>query len=248
LVYQLSTLEQVGYVTLPGFNDVHHVYPNPDGHLLIANTGLDMVLEISERGEVIREWAALDEDAWSRFSRETDYRGMYTQPHASHPNFIFMYGDEIWVTRFRQMDAICLTNNERRIHIGGARVHDGIVRGHLVYFTRVDGWIVVADLRDASIVASYDLNECNESEGTLLGWCRGIEILDDDVMVVGFSRLRSTKLEDNVRWARRKLRGRKHTRTLPTRLTAFDPNRNAVIWEYDLEPAGCNAVFSVHHM
>lgn len=41
-------------ISLPCFNDLHHVVPSPDGSLIIPVTGLDAVAEISPDGNLIR--------------------------------------------------------------------------------------------------------------------------------------------------------------------------------------------------
>ena len=179
IVYSLPELEQLVYISLPCFNDLHHVRPTPEGNLLIANSGLDMVLEISHEGEVLREWSTLGEDPWSRFSRDIDYRkGVSTKPHKSHPNYVFYVGDEPWATRFQQRDAISLTNPERRIEVGLERMHDGVVSNGHVYFTTVDGKVVVADHERLLVEQVIDLNAMHEDEA-LLGWCRSLH-LDGD--------------------------------------------------------------------
>jgi hypothetical protein len=38
MVYRLPSFERLAYVSLPHFNDVHHVRPTPAGNLLVANT------------------------------------------------------------------------------------------------------------------------------------------------------------------------------------------------------------------
>ena len=135
MVYRLPGFEVEHHVSLPCFNDVHHVVPTASGSLLIAVTGLDLVLEISVDGEVLREWSVTPDDTWDRFSREVDYRKRETtKPHQSHPNFVFQNADDVWVTRFEQKDAICLTAPGKRIDIGIERAHDGFVFGGKVYF------------------------------------------------------------------------------------------------------------------
>src|SRR5512138_1027523 len=37
LLYRLPGFEKIGYLSLPIFNDLHHVRPTPTGNLLIAN-------------------------------------------------------------------------------------------------------------------------------------------------------------------------------------------------------------------
>src|SRR6266496_6697065 len=50
MIYALPHFELLNYISLPCFNDVHHVRPTPNGNLLVANTGLDMVLLITKDG------------------------------------------------------------------------------------------------------------------------------------------------------------------------------------------------------
>ena len=74
LIFKLPQFERVGYISLPCFNDVHHVTPSRDGNFLVASTGLDMVIKFSPAGAVLAEWCVLEEEPWSRFSRTVDYR------------------------------------------------------------------------------------------------------------------------------------------------------------------------------
>jgi len=55
-VYTLPDFKHETYLSLPFFNDVHHARPTPDGTILIAVTGLDMVAEVSTDGELVRAW------------------------------------------------------------------------------------------------------------------------------------------------------------------------------------------------
>src|SRR5262249_35786549 len=68
LIYALPDLRQVNYISLPCFNDVHHVAPTPWGTLALAVAGLDLVQEVSLNGEMLRTWDVLGEDSWSKFS------------------------------------------------------------------------------------------------------------------------------------------------------------------------------------
>lgn len=245
LIYAVPSFEQVGYVTLPRFNDVHHVRPTAHGTLMVANTGLDTVVEVSPDGEVRREWSVLGEDVWARFSQDVDYRRVATtKPHHAHPNFVFEVAGEYWVTRFIQRDAICLTRPGGRIPIEGAPNHDGEVLGHRVYFTSVDAHVVIADVETQRVERVIDLNAIGDSDRPL-GWCRGLAVLDEDHVAVGFSRLRPTKFRENVRWLKHKLGG-SGMGLAPTRIAVFDLKHGKLCWERDLEPAGMNIVFSVH--
>ena len=204
LVYRVPSFEIETYLSLPFFNDVHHARPTPDGNILVAVTGLDMVAEVTPAaswcvpGTCWRTGASV----WGgRFSRDVDYRRIATtKPHLAHPNHVFYIGDEPWATRFQQQDAISLLDPSRRIDIGVERLHDGIVYGDRVYFTAVNGKVVIADTRTLKVIEVIDLASMHEPD-TLLGWCRGL-MLDGDRMWVGFSRMRPTKFRENVAWVK----------------------------------------------
>lgn len=239
LVYRLPEFTLLHYISLPIFNDVHHVRPTPDGTLVVANTGLDMVVEVTLGGEVVREWSALDTNTWEKFSRSIDYRRVAsTKPHASHPNNVFYVGSELWVTRFEQRDALCLTTPGKRIDIGLERMHDGVVHDGLVYFTTVDGKVAITNPETLRVEEIWDLNEVS-ADGDLLGWCRGLHI-EDGKLWIGFSRLRATKFRANVSWV---VQGFK--KILPTRLACYDLERRSLDSMVDVEPYGMSAVFSV---
>jgi hypothetical protein len=245
LVYEVPSFRRCGYVSLPCFNDVHHARPGPAGTLFVANTGLDMVVEVALDGTVRGEWSAIGEALWTRFSREVDYRKVVTtKPHRSHPNHVCFLDGEPWVTRCDQHDVWCLTREQPPIPIADKYIHDGLVRGDSVYFTAVNGQVVVVDAGSKTVRRRFDLNAI-AGGGTPLGWCRGIEVLDDDHVVVGFSRLRPTKWKENVQWVKHRLGG-DGTGLRPTRIALFDLRHEKICWDVDLEPAGMNVVFSIH--
>lgn len=239
LVWSLPGWEQVGYVSLSCFNDVHHVVPTREGNLLIANSGLEMVMVITPDGQILREWNALGEDPWQSFSQEIDYRkGISTKPHRAHPNFVYFVGDEIWTTRFELKDTVCLTQPGRRIALGIERVHDGVAHHDRVYFTAVNGHVLVANPQTLRVEQTIDLNAMS-AQDTVLGWCRGI-LLDGGRAWIGFSRIRPTKFREAVSWVRQGFQ-----QSLPTRIDYFDLENKRKLAEIDLEPYGLNAVFSI---
>ncbi len=240
LLYRVPSFERIAYVSLPMFNDVHHVRPTPSGNLLVANTGLDMVLEMTREGAVVQIWNVLGEDPWERFSQATDYRKVKsTKPHLAHPNHVFYVGDEPWASRFQQKDAISLVDPTRRIDIGLERIHDGIVDGRKVYFTTVDGKVAVADTDELRVERVIDLTESHPAD-MLLGWARGL-LIDGDLMWVGFSRIRPTKFRENVGWV---LRGLK--RDFGTHVGCYDIRSGRSLAQIPLEPAGLSAIFGIY--
>lgn len=239
LVFTIPEFTQVGYVSLPIFNDVHHVRPTPEGNLLVAISGLDMVVEVTLAGEVLREWDVLDGKPWTRFARDIDYRkGISTKPHPSHPNHIFLVEDEIWVTRFEQRDAVCLNRPDRSIRIGNERVHDGFLHEGRLYFTTVNGTVVIANPVTLQIERVVDLTAIHDP-GTLLGWCRGIWV-EGSRAWVGFSRIRPTRFREAVSWVRV---GFKESRQ--THIACYDLVEEVCLAEIGLESHCLNAVFSI---
>jgi hypothetical protein len=249
LVYELPHFTRIAYISLPCFNDLHHVQPTPAGTLLIANTGLDMVLEITQSGEILREWDVLGETPWEHFSRDVDYRKLVTtKPHRSHPNYVYQSGDDIWVTRFEQKDAVCLTRPGWRIEIGIERPHDGIVFEGSVYYTTVDGHIVVANLQSRRLEQIVNLNEfsdvANYYPTRALGWCRGLAVLDREHVIVGFSHIRPTRWRANVQWAKRSLGMPAGQRE--TRISLYNIAQRKLYWDWNLENLGMDIIHSIH--
>jgi hypothetical protein len=237
-------------ISLPIFNDVHHVAPAPDGRLFVVVTGLDAVAELDPSGTLLRLTNVLGGSVWDRFSQTTDYRKVQTtKPHAAHPNYVFFLDGEPWVTRFEQADAVPLHRKARmrpdfRFSIG--RPHDGCIAGNFIYFTTVNGHIVRYGIDDEA-GSDIDLNAMRApvEEERPLGWCRGILPLRDRVWV-GFSRIRYTAFRQNVDWVRRGFKAQDRHPPAPTRLACHDLAKRALIDEVNLEEAGLGTVFSVH--
>lgn len=245
LRYSLADFSRTGHWSYPWLNDVHHVLPKDDGGLLVANTGLDQVLELSQAGDVLGQWSFGAVPTWERFDPGTDYRRVATtKPHDSHPNFLFESDGHYWVTRFEQKDAVALDAPDLRMAIDQERPHDGIVRDHCVYFTTVDGHVIVFDASSRRRKRIIDLNTLVKSSDSL-GWCRGLHIPDDRHAWVGFSRFRPTKFREAVSWVKHGFEKVGTYAMAPTRIALFDLKDERLIREIDLEPAGLNAVFSI---
>lgn len=242
LVYQIPQLALVKYASLPCFNDVHHVRPTKDGNLVVTNTGLDMVLETTFDGKVLREWGVLGESPWVRFSRDVDYRQVATtKPHMSHPNFTFFLDDALWVTRAHQCDAVCLTDPGARISVGGVSCHDGEVYGDKVYFTTVDGNVVIVDVKTLETERIIDLNKIDNPGNADLGWCRGLGLLDESHLWVGFTRFRETRFKENIRWVKRFIKGEEKS----THIALYDISGGKCLAEIDLEFYGMHVIFGI---
>lgn len=238
-------------ISLPCFNDLHHVAPGPEGTLFVAVTGLDAVAEVTPDGELVRLVSVLGGSPWDRFSPAVDYRKVATtKPHLSHPNFIFFVDGRPWVTRFEQRDAVPVDapriDGARAFRVGRQGIHDGHVHDGRLFFTTVDGHLVQFNLAgDEKEKSDLDLRALGEPDDDRpLGWCRGLLPLKGRAWV-GFTRLRPTLLRQNLSWLRHGFRGRAGRR-LPTRLTLYDLVRPARLREVSLEGTGVDAVFSIH--
>jgi hypothetical protein len=238
MVYALPDFGLLHYISLPCFNDVHHVRPSPSGNIIVANAGLEMVLEMTPGGDILRAWNALGEDPWARVDPNVDYRKISTKPHRAHPNYVFYVGSELWATRFHQGDAISLEEPGRSISLSDERVHDGVLHEGMLYFTTVDGKIVIVDAQRLQKVEIVDLTTFGDDR-VLLGWCRGV-FVDGKHLWVGFSRIRPTQFRENVSWVARGFR-----RGKPTHIACYDLEKRTCLAEIDLEPAGLSALYSI---
>jgi hypothetical protein len=243
-VYDLPSFRVVNYVSLPFFNDVHHVYPTPEGTLLVMVTGLDIVAEVSLDGKLLRHHDVMGEDTWSIFSRDIDYRKVpTTKPHRAHANHIFQLGDEIWVTRFHQRDAISLRDPSRKIEIGIQRPHDGFLFNGWLYFTTVDGHVIMADPKTLKMERVIDLNRFSGQGSETLGWCRGLLPIDESFLWVGFTRVRPTKFRENLNWIRQQPQTHR-----PSHVALYDLRSESCVEEIETEPHGIGVVFTLFQL
>ena len=236
-------------ISLPCFNDVHHVAVAPDGRLFVAVTGLDAVAELTPDGTLLRLTSVVGGSVWDRFSPTIDYRKMpTTKPHRAHPNFVFFLDGQPWVTRFEQRDAVPLDPKRNGTHVfrlGDEPVHDGYVAGGYIYFTTVDGYVLRFDLASGE-KQSFSLPAMAGSyRDRPLGWCRGILPLGERIWV-GFSRVRFTALRHNLDWVRRGFRQIERLPPAPTRIACYDLSASELVEQIELEEQAMNTIFSIH--
>ena len=242
LIFKVPEFKRVGYVSLPCFNDLHHVRPTPDGNLLVVSTGLDMVVESTLEGKVLRQWNVRGREPWARFSPTTDYRRISTtKPHESHPNFVFQIRNDVWVTRCHDKDAVCLTRQGLRIPLGSECVHDGHFYGNMIYFTQVDGHLIIVERDTLRTVEVIDLKTIDNDDKALLGWCRGVLAVEDRRVWVGFTRVRRTKFKEQINWVKHAF----HDVQKPAHIALYDIAARRCVQEINLEPFGMNIVYSI---
>lgn len=254
MIFSYPDFELLHHISNPLFNDVHHAVPGPllpaDGDentndepvpetICVAVSGQDAVMEVSLDGELVSMWRVDGKDHVGRIDMTREYRiNTKLKPHAFHPNYLFRMPDgALWVNRFESRDAVQVGDTSRRIGIDRERCHDGVVHDGLVHFTTVDGHVVAADTETLEVAFEQPL--VGKRDDSLLGWCRGLTFVGD-YAIVGFSRIRHTKVRGALSWVRT---GFSHSE--PTRIAVYDKKTWALVDELNLEPAGCNAVFSI---
>lgn len=239
--YSYPDLQLLRKVSYPFFQNLHHVKVIGD-RLAVVSTGLDLLVFLDrETLEPVEFVNALGKDPWHRHSPEVDYRKMVSlKPHEVHPNHVFEINGSLWVTRFIQKDAICIDDFERRIRVDVESPHDGLVHEGSVYFTTVDGRIVQTSAQTLEVESVLDLNELEASPGAL-GWCRGL-LIEEGIAYVGFTRLRETRLKENVKWVLRMV-GSSIRRD--TRIAVYDLEKRKKLAETVLPTDSVSAIYSV---
>lgn len=229
----------------PWFNDVHHVRPAPDDGVYVVSTGLDLVLEVEWSGQVRRQWPLGSPSTWQRFDDTRDYRlAMIPKPHTVHPNFALAFRNELWITRFYQKDLYCVDGPRTgaRVRLADCGVHDGALHDTTVWCTAVDGRVLAVDLEELAVKADHEVPAFG-GVGAHVGWYRGILPLEDGTLLVGVSRLRRTRLHENLLWLRN--RNWERPRYRHSVLLHVCPSSQRVLREFDLRPAGLDAVYAV---
>jgi hypothetical protein len=162
----------------------------------------------------------------------------------SHPNYAFELDGEPWVTRFHQRDAVSLNGSKRRIEVAVEKPHDGILIGERVYFTAVDGKIVIVNRNSLRVEQVFDLRPIQDRDGLVLpAWCRGMLPLDERRIWVGLTRIRMTQFRENIRWIKTVVH--EGTVVKPTHIALFDLVDKKCLKEIDLEPYGMNAIYGI---
>ncbi len=218
----------------PWFSDLHHALPG-DGGVWLAASALDAVLFARDDGSV--DYHPLDRRARPP---EGDVRFAPRTRRWVHPNHLTQIDGEVWATRFHQRDLARVADPSDVIDVGGERLHDGrAIDGHL-WFTEIDGHVVVVDPGLRRVVRRIDVQPERVAPG---GWCRGLAVVGNDLFVA-FTRLRATRWRAHLAWTRRLLSGTGGASTAPSRIERFDIRTGARtgIWPV----TQLDALFSLH--
>jgi hypothetical protein len=241
-----SELRQIDYdafelkrsFTHPLFNDLHYVAPI-NGDIYFVDTGLDHIGKMLPDDQV-QLFPVLHDGETHKIELDKDYRALDTKPHHAHPNFLFQLDGKKWVTRFHQLDAVRLDDFADRIPLGRVGCHDGIVAGGRVYFSTVDGKIIVVDADTKSKLAEHDISA--QYNVPALGWCRGIAV-QGNVGYVGFTSIRKTKHRENIKWLTNTIEAVRGEN--PSRIVKFDLDTGKVLDEIVFPKTELAVIFSL---
>jgi hypothetical protein len=144
----LSSIRQET-ISLPSFNLLHSLSRSQQGYL-VASTGLDVIVEFSESGEVLWQWWAVDHGfeltpaGEERFiDKEADYRGVKfgTLTQTTHVNSVSELPDgTILATLFHQGTVIAIDRTTGNWQV----VLDGLDHPHSVRILNKD-YVTIAD-------------------------------------------------------------------------------------------------------
>tara|TARA_R110002126_G_scaffold10245_20_gene46506 strand:+ start:2061 stop:3149 length:1089 start_codon:yes stop_codon:yes gene_type:complete len=242
--YQLPEFKELKCFSHPCFQNIHSVHLF-DNELIVTSTGIDNIVVLCpESGEIKRIINTEGKNPWHRFSSEVDYRLIHsTRPHDAHPNYVFQLNNELWVTRCKQEDAVCLNNLDKRIDISQGEcisVHDGLWWGEKLAFTRVDGFLVIYDPISGKVLDKHDpfAKERNRPRG----WCRGLHI-DGDMFYIGYSKLRKTKLSAKLKFiSQGNFKYRNGNEAL---VVAYNMRTKQVEGSYEFSSASIEAIYGI---
>jgi hypothetical protein len=148
-VYLLRGRERVAALTHPWFNYIHSVDVTPQGTFLLASAGSDLVVEVTDAGQVVWEWFG-PEHGYDRrpdgtpvfFDRKADYRTMprSTAEQATHVNSVIRWsGDTVLATLFHQGQLIAIDRPTGRATV----ILEGLSKPHGIH--RRDGGFILSD-------------------------------------------------------------------------------------------------------
>ncbi len=146
-VFKLRGRDTADVISHPWFNYIHSVDITPRSTYLLASAGSDLIVEITEAGDIVWEWFG-PEHGYDRrpdgsptfFDRAADYRGMRrsTSEQAMHVNSAIPGpGDTVLATLFHQGQLISINRQS-----GQAAVRvDGLTKPHGIH-RRAGGYIL----------------------------------------------------------------------------------------------------------
>lgn len=229
------------------FHDLHHVNVI-NNRIYVVNTGMDTIFEYDMDFNDRKIYHTLGNDPFHKFSPDTNMNKFAsTKPHETHTNNIFQIDGEPWITRMRLKEAVALHDPTKKMNIGVGRPHDGLVKGDFVYFTTVNGYVVIFNKHTFKKEEQIELKSSRGRSSAPLGWCRSLHV-EEDCMYVGFTQLRTTKISENLGWIKTMVKNKKIIdKPLPTRIEKLQLNGD-FISEFVFPANEMYTIFTIHKL
>ena len=165
--YVLEDGEEVGKVTHRWFNYLHSVDLTPQGSILLASAGSDLIAEFTPDGELLWEWFGAEHGYGLRpdeipafFDREADYRALRssTAEQAMHvTSAIAAPNNRVLATLFHQGTLIAIDRDSGAVRV----LLDGLSRPHGVH-PREGGYLLSDTLGHRIILLDEELRATAE--------------------------------------------------------------------------------------
>jgi len=249
LIYDRDTWRLLSVFSDPTFNDLHGVLPWKN-NLYVCNTGLEVVQVLDEQtGKIIKTYDLASGGIYQRFGKSVDFRRQgSTKPHKYHINHLFVKDNEVWVTYGNKCKSVALSNSENelffRLNEGDEESiilgHDGLMKGAFIYFTTVNGHLVLVDSTTKEIHQDIDLNKI--IDGSLsVGWTRGVEVIGD-YAYVGITKPRHSKFKEYSKWLLKK-----KAKALPSGILKINLKNERVDDFFEMKNHQGHAIYSILH-
>lgn len=240
---QLLTVSLAGFdvrevYSSPEFNDLHSVHVLDDS-LALTCTGRDLIMFVQD-GKVLDRRIDTKPARWVEDSVVTtvDWRERNTQPHDTHPNYFWMHDEAAWVTRGNRGDIVRVDSHERMV-ISNKVVHDGFFNAGSWWATSVNGYVHELD-PEGKLIRSINVGRVLEPKDLRPGWCRGLHVTDD-LLIVGFSAIRATRLRRNLEWL---ASAGQHRDRAPTQVAFIDRVSGRLVKSIRVDGADIHSIFS----
>jgi hypothetical protein len=165
-VHVLRGRDRVTTITHPWFNYIHSVDLTPWNTFLLASAGSDLIVEVTDSGQVVWEWFGPEHGYHLQpngtptfFDRQADYRTMprSTSEQAMHVSCaILAPGDTVLATLFHQGQVVAIN---RRTGEATVRLN-GLARPHGLH-RRAGGYVVSDTLGHRIVLLDEQLNVCS---------------------------------------------------------------------------------------
>ncbi len=165
--YVLEDGKEIGKFTHRWFNYVHSVELTPQGNVLFACAGSDLIAEFTPDGEALWDWFGAEHGYGVRpdgvpafFDRDADYRVIRssTDEQAMHVNSaIALPNNTVLATLFHQGTLVCIDRDRKTAHV----VLDGLSRPHGVH-ARNGGYLLSDTLGHRVVLLDEQLQVCGE--------------------------------------------------------------------------------------